>query len=191
MACATPKSSTFAATSLSSSSSPQSSGSRMFSGFRSPWRTPSRCADSIAAHAAASMRLARETSSRPSATSSRCRSTPRTSSITRYGPPSGSEPQANTRTIDGCVSRASVCASRRKRSRAAGSGTSSGRITLIATGRSSTTSRAAYTAPIPPRPSSPSIRYLPSGIAGQSRARDSRPICARIVAVQTKPRVTR
>ena len=58
----------------------------------------------------------------------------------------------------GCSTAAAARASRRKRARIAGSSTRSGEITFNATSRSSSSSRAQYTTPIPPRPSSDSMR---------------------------------
>jgi len=71
-----------------------------------------------------------------------------------------------TATIDGCCSRATICASRLNRSLDSGSPSSSARTTFRATRRSSRMSRARYTAPMPPRPISCSMRYLLSTILG-------------------------
>src|SRR3954471_6441633 len=65
-------------------------------------------------------------------------------------------------TIYGCESRAAVRASRRKRSRNGACAASSGGKSLMATGRSRRTSRARYTTPMPPRPSSRSSEYRPA-----------------------------
>jgi hypothetical protein len=60
----------------------------------------------------------------------------------------------------GWLTRARVRASRRKRSTISGSRARSGRTALTATSRSSASSTARYTAPMPPWPIFSTIRYV-------------------------------
>jgi hypothetical protein len=122
------------------------------SGLKSRWTTPARCA-------ATSPRPARRSTAITSAVvrgaaSSHARSVPPSiSSIARYTRPSTS-PTSCTVITAGSATRASIRDSRTIRAAsAAGSPARSGRISFSATDRSSASSCAAYTTPMPPAPS--------------------------------------
>ena len=97
--------------------------------------------------------------------------------MTRYGKPA-CRPKCSTGTTCGWASRAIAAASVRNRSRAAGVAYPPASITFTATARPSTKSRARYTTPMPPRPSSASTSY--PGSSGRSAT--AAPSWGRVVA---------
>ena len=117
-------------------------------GLTSPWTTPAACAAAKPSHVCAAMITACATDSGPRVIRS-ATLRPSTSSITRYES-APSLPKSYTATMFGWVSRATMRASRSKRSTALGSIRASPAITLTATGRSKRRSRPRQTAPIPP-----------------------------------------
>jgi hypothetical protein len=123
---------------------------KMLSGLRSRWMRPTSWAAASPRPAASSTS---STAGRLRGVSIHCRSvSPSTSAIAMNGRPSW-VPTSWTATTFGCESFASACASRRSRSPPWAPRCS----TLIATARPSSGSRARYTTPIPPRPSTVSI----------------------------------
>ena len=96
----------------------------------------------------------------PSSFSSADSVRPRMSFITRYGRPSGRVPVWWTAGMPGCCNWAVIRASSANRLAAGESGSAS--RTFTATSRSKAVSRARKTAPMPPRPTSPS-RSNPGG----------------------------
>ncbi len=131
------------------------------SGLRSRCTTPAACAPASPSAMATPTATARPTEKAPSRASAAESDSPSTYSMVRNFSPSCS-PMSNTRATFWWVTRRASLASRRKRSRIPGVESSSRRITLSATISSSSRSRARYTVPMPPAPTSARISYRPA-----------------------------
>jgi hypothetical protein len=144
----------------------RSSGpSKILAGFTSRCTTPAWCAARSPAKTPRPIRATRADGRGPwSRTVSRS-DWNGTSSITMAGRPSSSK-KSYTPTTFGWRSRATICASRTARrrtiSRSASSMSGGQIISLTATSRLSSSSRARQTAPMPPRPITARSRYRPA-----------------------------
>ena len=135
---------------------PRAPSSRMLSGLMSRWMIESACAAPSASADSAMIRRTSSTGSLPRRRMRLATDSPSTYPMTKYTRPCPS-PTVWIGTMWGWLSLAAVWASRVKRSRMSDWKASSGGSTLMATRRWSRSSRARYTTPIPPRPTSPSM----------------------------------
>ncbi len=139
--------------------------SQMLSGLRSRCTMPRRWASATAEQTCSRMSTTQPVESRPSFASTSASERPSRYSITRYATCPvrvGANPKSVTSTTLGWRSRPAASASRRNRSTNSGSCEKCGWMILTATVRVVPRWVARYTAPIPPCPSSVSMRYLPS-----------------------------
>lgn len=153
-------------------SSPPSSASIRFAGFRSRCTKPARCAAARPSAISRTMRAARAGGSGASRASTSSSVGPSISSMTRYGPSGDATPCSITVTTFGCPRLIDTAASRRRRSACAGSPRRDGNSSLIATARPSS-SRARSTRHIAPSPSCSSRIHAPSRVP-DSASRSSR-----------------
>jgi hypothetical protein len=143
---------------------PASDSTSTFSGLRSRCTTPAAWAAASASARSRSTAAASAAGSAPCASSRSRSEPPATYSIANQSSDPAS-PAAYTCTMCGWRSRATVRASCRKRPRSTALAVSSGAMTLMATGRSSASSRPSHTLPMPPAPSGRSIAYRPASAA--------------------------
>ncbi len=141
-----------------------SAAMKTFSGLRSRWITPTRCAASSASRTGMAAPTAASTSKRPTRVSADPTDSPSRYSITMYGPISP-VPASITSTTFGWRILLIASASWKNRCATSMFCARSGWRNLIATGRPAATLSARKTSPIPPLPTRSARRYLFSTMA--------------------------
>ena len=135
-----------------------------FAGLRSRCTMPRAWASAIASHACSKNSIASGTARAPLRRTHAPRSSPCRYSITMYGEPLSSVPTSDTRATCSLLILTAARASRAKRSTASGLASASGSKNFSATRSSSCRWVAATTMPMPPWPSTRSIRNFPAKI---------------------------